>query len=119
MQQQQQQQQQPAANPVANPAIQAGTPVTPESNQFAQIGAPGANADLSSNFQNYLIQYQHQNANTSPPILGAMGTQGASNRIGAPPLDTSGAAGKPSSQAISTPVVDTPFKFPGYQQQLP
>ena len=83
------------------------------------MGAPGANVDLSSNYLNYLMQYQHQNANASLSTLTAMGTQGASNPIGVPPPNVPGAAGTPSSQANLTPTIATLFSFPGYQQQLP
>ena len=108
--------QQQAANLVANTATQGVTPRTPWSNQVAQTEAPGANADLSSNYQNYLIQYQHQNANTSQYTLAA---QGASNPTGVLPPNVPGAAGTPSSQAKGRPTDATPFNFPGYQQQLP
>ena len=110
-----QQKQQQAANLVANPAIQGATPRTPWPNQVAQTEAPDANADLSSNYQNYLIQYQLQNANTSQYTLAA---QGASNPTGVVPPNVPGAAGTLSSQANATPAVATSFYFPGYQQQL-
>ena len=99
---------------MANPAIQGSTPGTPGSNQGAQMGAPGANVDLSSNYLNYLMQYQQQNANASLFSLTAMSTQGASNPIGVPAPNVPGAAGTPSSQANATPDVATTFNFPGY-----
>ena len=102
-----------------NPVIQGAIPGTPASNQVAQMGAPGANVDLSSNYLNYLMQYQHQNANASLSTLTAMGTQGASNPIGGPPPNVPGNADTPSWQANATPDVATTFNFPGYKQQQP
>ena len=115
----QQQQQQQAVNPVLIPAIQGASPGTPEYNQVARVGAPGANVDLFSNYLNYSMQYQHQNAIATLPILTAMSTQGPSNPIGVLPPNLPHAAGTPSWQANATPDVATTFNVPGYQQQQP